>query len=180
MPDQERPSVPRDQIAVQYAAGVYAVEFPGHDPVRYRLDGQGRIQLIEGSAGVQLLSGASLRVDDGQRIINPYNVDTFAFRNPAGDLELVPFTAETHEDIRLRSNNNPGWNRAISIQYNSLTGDLDRRRSDGLERQGRGNYAVRDYDNGGLFELEAPPRPVVRTGDQRDLTPITTRGSNGI
>lgn len=168
---QDRPSVPQDRIAVQYANGVYAVQFPGHDHIRYRLDGDGRVQLLDGARGVELLRGGRVQSTD-MNIVNPYpTTDTFAFRNPQGMLELVPFTADTHRLIRTAAENNAGF----GLQLNSLTNQLDRERSDSLERRGRGQYAVYDVEEHLLYNLPTPPR--IDTPDQRDRTPQSSRGA---
>lgn len=170
MSDDRRPVVPNDRIAVQYANGTYAVEFPGHDPITYRLDGQGRIQLQEGARGVELLRANRVQSTE-MNIVNPYTAtDTFAFRNN-GVLELVPFSHDTHRLIREAAENNPGFH----LQFNSLTNKLDRGSSDSLERMGRGQYAVLDVDAELLYHLPKPPN--VPTPDQRDRTPQTTRGA---
>lgn len=157
MSDDERSAVPSHYTKVQFYRGEYAIQLPGHDQLRYRLNSDGSMVITRAAAGVELLPRNRLQSTMND-VINPYpSIDVLSFVNSNGDHELMPMRDDTHRVIRLAAeNNNVG---SGGIQINPLTGDLDARRSDGMHRVSRGTYAVTDVEEAFRYEISAPPPP---------------------
>lgn len=165
-------NVPNHVHAVTYSRGEYALQLVGHDTLRYRLDGEGRMQITQAAPGVQLLRGGRLQ-SSNQEVINPYpNEDALVFVNAQGLREIIPMTSDTHRIIRIAAENN-----GAGIPIHPLTGGLDRREVDGFRRAERGKYDVIDAQEALVYSL---PRPdvVIATPDQSQVRP-GGRGGRG-